>query len=338
MLYICLKENPIIDNQNFKINVPMSTFTMDIVDTKIKFVIEIRNTNISDIELDKTRREKIKYLKSLGFNVLELNTDDILDDVKEAVRKVYIALKSNKTTKEKDITEQEQENIIQQELEELNTQFEEYFSKINLASFKSDYTSFNGICLTDTFQLYEDVEQEKTIKSDTNLLKKVENAENFLKENTERIKNQKKSPITIIIGNPPYSATQKSANDDAQNQSYPKLDGKITDTYAKYSVATSKNKLYDSYIKAFRWATDRINERDGGVIGFITNSGWLDTGSADGFRKCLEEDFSKIYIVDLKGGIRGKNGELAKKEGQNVFDIMTGVAIVILVKKPNKGK
>ena len=187
---------------------------------------------------------------------------------------------------------------------------------------EEEYKPFNGICLTDTFQLGEET-----------------NAENIFSEvfphNSKRVQEQKKKPITIIIGNPPYSAKQKNANDDAQNQFYPTLERRIADTYALKSTATNKTSLYDSYIKAFRWATDRISDKDGGVIGFITNSGWLDGNSFDGFRKTLEHEFSSIYVFNLRGAIRGKSREAAKREGQNVFDIMTGVAIVLLVKSPS---
>ncbi|MBO4956510.1 MAG: DEAD/DEAH box helicase, partial [Rickettsiales bacterium] len=184
------------------------------------------------------------------------------------------------------------------------------------------YISFNGLCLTDTFQMYE-TEEEHNTKEDMDFLNDI--------GNTERIIRQKKQPINIIISNPPYSAGQKSANDNNQNQHYEKLEKKIADTYVKYSKA-QKSSMYDSYIKSFRWASDRINKETGGIIGFITNSGWLDSGSADGFRCCLTKEFDSIYVIDLKGNIRKFN----KTEGENVFDIMVGVAITILVKKPEK--
>ena len=195
-----------------------------------------------------------------------------------------------------------------------------------------NYKSFEGVCLTDTFQLYEDAVIEEENK---NMLFETDTeGEKMILENSERIKRQKKSPIKIIISNPPYSVGQKSANDNNQNQHYEKLEEKIKNTYVKYSKA-QKSSMYDSYIKAFRWASDRIDANAGGIIGFITNSGWIDSGGADGFRYCLKKDFSNIYIFDLKGAIRGKSGEAVKKEGQNIFNIMTGVAITILVKNPN---
>ena len=201
----------------------------------------------------------------------------------------------------------------------------------------SGYKTFEGICLTDTFQLYEDMEQENIINNTDNLMKDVENTELSIIENSERINKQKKAKITIVIGNPPYSASQKSANDDNQNQHYPKLDKKIADTYVKNSTA-QKTKSYDSYIRAFRWASDRIDKKNGGIIGFVTNSGWIDSNSADGFRHCLENEFSDIYVFDLRGSIRGKSGELQKREGGNIFEKQIGVAITILVKKPDNAK
>lgn len=186
---------------------------------------------------------------------------------------------------------------------------------------KAKYYPFEGIVLTDTFQLGESDGDDKMFSE-------------MFPQNSERVAKQKKAPLRVIIGNPPYSVGQKSANDNAQNQGYPKLDSKIANTYSKESNATSVKALYDPYIKAFRWATDKL-DKEGGVIGFITNSGWIEKGGADGMRKCFEDEFSSIYILNLRGAIKGRSGESAKREGQNVFDIMTGVAITILVKKPN---
>ena len=183
---------------------------------------------------------------------------------------------------------------------------------------EEEYRSFEGMVLTDTFQLYE---QERDMIAD------------LLPDNSERRTRQKESEITVIIGNPPYSAKQGAATDKAANLKYPNLDERIKSTYAKTSSANLKASLYDSYIRAFRWASDRIG--DEGVIGFVTNAGWIDGNAASGFRKCLAEEFNKIYVFNLRGGIRGLSGDLAKKEGGNVFDIMTGVVMVILVKNKN---
>lgn len=183
------------------------------------------------------------------------------------------------------------------------------------------YKAFEGICLTDTFQLGESADGEKLFSE-------------MFPQNSKRVQRQQKAPLKIIMGNPPYSIGQKSANDNAQNQSYSKLDSRIADTYAQMSSAGLNKSLYDAYIKAFRWSTDRLDD-SGGIISFITNSSWLVKPSMDGFRKALQKEFSSIYIFDLRGAIKGKSGETAKREGQNVFDIMTGVSVTVLVKKPD---
>ena len=186
----------------------------------------------------------------------------------------------------------------------------------------SDYQPFNGICLTDTFQLGETRESEELISE-------------VFPQNSKRVRAQRKAPLRVIMGNPPYSVGQKSANDNAQNLSYPTLDKRIAETYAKHTNATNKNSLYDSYIKAFRWSADRLDEKQGGIIAFISNNNLIHKDTMSGFRKCLVDEFSSVYVFDLKGAIRGKAGLEAKKEGGNVFDIMTGVSINILVTKPN---
>lgn len=184
------------------------------------------------------------------------------------------------------------------------------------------YTPFNGICLTDTFQLGE--------TDDVNWLYAP-----ALPQNSERVQAQQNAPIQVIIGNPPYSVGQKSANDDAQNQSYPRLEQRIADTYAKQSDKTNKNALYDSYIKAFRWASDRLDKQHGGIIAFVSNGYWLDGNAMDGFRKCLEAEFSAIYVFNLRGNCR-TSGEVRRKESGNVFGLgsRTPIAITVLVKKP----
>lgn len=189
------------------------------------------------------------------------------------------------------------------------------------------YTPFNGICLTDTFQLGE--------TDDTNRLYTP-----ALQQNSERVQAQQKSPIQVIIGNPPYSVGQKSANDDAQNQSYPRLEQRIASTYAAGSTATNKNVLYDSYIKAFRWASDRLDKQQGGIIAFITNAGWIDGNAMAGLRKCLEDEFSAAYVFNLRGNQR-TSGETSRREGGKIFGSgsRTPIAITVLVKKPgHQGK
>ena len=161
-----------------------------------------------------------------------------------------------------------------------------------------------------------------------------------LGENNARLAELNQQDIRVIVGNPPYSVGQDNANDDNQNERYEELDGRIAATYAARTEATLKNSLYDSYIRAYRWASDRIGKK--GIIGFVTNAGWIDSNSADGMRKCLTEEFNAIYIYHLKGNARTQ-GELRRKEKDNVFGegSRAPVAIVFLIKNPKateKGK
>jgi predicted helicase len=187
---------------------------------------------------------------------------------------------------------------------------------------ETDYEPFEGIVLTDTFQLGETDESEKLFSE-------------MFPQNSARVERQKKAPLRVIMGNPPYSVGQKSANDNAQNQKYEKLDSRIAATYATATNATNKNSLYDSYIKAFRWSTDRLDPVHGGVIAFVSNGAWLDGNSADGFRKVIEKEFSSIWVFNLRGNQR-TSGELSRREGGKIFGSgsRTPISVTFLVKNP----
>ena len=202
-----------------------------------------------------------------------------------------------------------------------------YIADVNIESVfqevcpQSEYLPYNGICLTDTFQLGEN--------SDDDIFK------HFFRQNSEAVEAQRRTPIRVIIGNPPYSVGQKSANDNAQNQKYPILDQRIAETYVAASTATLTNSLYDSYIRAYRWATDRLSPEEGSVIAFISNGAWIDGNSHDGFRASLEKEFDKIYVFNLRGNQR-TSGELSRKEGGKIFGSgsRTPIAITLLVRYP----
>lgn len=183
----------------------------------------------------------------------------------------------------------------------------------------ASYEPFKGILLTDTFQMYE---QERDMVA------------NLLPDNSERRTKQKALDIRVIIGNPPYSAGQGSANDNAANIAYSSLDAAIRDSYAAHSSASLKTALYDSYIRAIRWASDRIG--DAGVMAYVTNAGWIDGNATDGLRKCLAEEFSDLYVFHLRGNAR-TSGEQRRKEKGNVFGegTRTPVAIYVFVKNPD---
>ena len=205
-----------------------------------------------------------------------------------------------------------------------------YIADVNIESVFHDimkpehYENYDGICLTDTFQLNE--------HGDNDIFSQL------FPENSERLKKQKNAPVRVIIGNPPYSIGQKSANDNAQNLNYPNLEKRIAETYTKYSSAGLSKSTYDSFVKAFRWASDRVEQiKDGGVIAFISNGTWLDGTSNDGMRKCLQDEFTSIYVLNLRGNQR-TSGELSRKEGGKIFGSgsRTPITITFLVKNPIK--
>ena len=204
-----------------------------------------------------------------------------------------------------------------------------YIADVNIESVFHDimhpdkYEMYDGICLTDTFQLNE--------HGDNDIFSQL------FPENSERVLKQKKAPVRVIIGNPPYSVGQKTADDKATNLKYPKLDKRIENTYASYTNAMKKS-LYDSYIKSFRWASDRIaQEKEGGIVAYISNGTWIDGNAQDGMRKCLEDEFTSIYVLNLRGNQR-TSGELSRKEGGKIFGSgsRTPIAITFLVKNPAK--
>lgn len=186
------------------------------------------------------------------------------------------------------------------------------------------YEPFEGIVLTDTFQLGETDESQKLFSE-------------MFPQNSERVVKQKKAPLRVIIGNPPYSIGQKTESDNAKNQTYPKLDAAVSKAYVETSKTTMNKSVYDPYIKAFRWSTDRLDPKNGGVIGFVTNGNWLEGKSQDGFRKSIEKEFSSIWVFNLRGDARTQ-GEQRRKEAGNVFGegTRTPVAITLLIKKPKQ--
>ena len=178
------------------------------------------------------------------------------------------------------------------------------------------YVPFKGIVLTDTFESTE----EQPVLDDK-----------LFGENNARLKEQQKEPITVIIGNPPYSAGQKNQNDNNANLHYKNLEKNISQTYVANSMSGLSMSIYDSYVKAFRWATDRL--KDKGIIGFVTNGGYIDSNSADGLRASLYKEFNYLYIFNLRGNARTQ-GEQRRKEKDNIFGqgTRTPIAISILVK------
>ena len=195
----------------------------------------------------------------------------------------------------------------------VNTEYA-YHSRVG-----GSYERFPGAVLTDTFQMGEDGDRL--------------DVEMFV-DNSERVLEQEDLDIEVIVGNPPYSAGQKNANDNNANESYPSLDKEIATTYLAESTARSSAKVYDSYIRAFRWASDRIGQS--GVVCFVSGAGWLSGVAMDGFRKSLAQEFNSVYILNLRGHKEFRR--LTKKqladEGDNIFGSAstTPIAITMLVR------
>ncbi len=182
----------------------------------------------------------------------------------------------------------------------------EYYSRIG------EYQPFEGICFTDTLELAEG--QQLSL---------------FVEENTERIQREKDAQIMVVVGNPPYNMGQKNESDNNKNRPYPVIDQRINKSYAKDSKATLNNKLYDAYVRFFRWAIDRLQGRDG-IVCFVSNNSFVDQLAFDGMRKHLLQDFTHLYHLDLHGNVR-RNPKLSGTT-HNVFGIQVGVGITVAVR------
>ena len=200
-----------------------------------------------------------------------------------------------------------------------------YIAAVNIemaySEIAGEHRPFEGIVLTDTFQASEATDQRDTT---------------FFPRNNARIERQLELDIRVIISNPPWSSGQSSYEDDNANQRYPTLDDKIARSYIALSGSKGlKSSLYDSYVRAIRWASDRVQAGDGGVVGFVTNSGFLDGKSSDGFRNTLAREFHEVYVYDLRGNQR-TSGEISRREGGKVFGSgsRAGVGVLLLVKRP----
>jgi predicted helicase len=182
-----------------------------------------------------------------------------------------------------------------------------------------EYQAFPGICLVDTFELAEGGQAALGFMNE---------------ENAQRVKRQKESPIFVIIGNPPYNAGQVNESDNNKNRKYPVIDGRVSETYGRDSQAKLLRKLQDPYVKAIRWATDRIGME--GIVCLVTNGSFIDDHSLDGVRASLESEFDHVYVLDLGGNVR-KNPKLSGTT-HNVFGIQVGVSINVFLRKVGGSK
>ena len=206
-----------------------------------------------------------------------------------------------------------------------------YIANLNIEyTFKEltgDYLGFPNLCFVDTL----DNMDWKGASGATVQRQTMMNLGGVSEENWIRVQEQNEKPISVIIGNPPYNANQQNENDNNKNRAYPQIDRRIRETYIKESTA-QKTKQYDMYKRFIRWASDRLE--DDGIVGFVSNSAFLDARQDDGFRKVVADEFNELWAVDLKGNAR-TSGERRRQEGGNVFDdkIRVGVAIYFLVRR-----
>jgi predicted helicase len=195
-------------------------------------------------------------------------------------------------------------------------------------AFGGEYRPFTGIVWTDTFQM---TENEQALDTDDGAQLKILELNGSV--NSERAIRQMREPIRVIVGNPPYSAGQESADDNNQNLKYPGLDARIALSYAALSTAKLKRGLYDSYIRAIRWSSDRIGSN--GVIALVTNASFIDSNVTDGVRAALTDEFSSIWVLNARGNARTA-GEQRQKEKGNLFGAgsRSPIALTLLVKDP----
>ena len=263
----------------------------------------IVNFMVRSVE-DILQKEFGKSLSSPDVHILDpfVGTGNFIVHIMQAIKKTALAQKYHNELHCNEVM------LLPYYIASMNIEHEFYERTGN-------YETFEGICLVDTFELAE----AKQISF-------------FSTENTARVERQKRSPIKVVIGNPPYNLRQLNENDDNKNRKYKVMDKRVTDTYAKDSKASNKNALSDPYVKAIRWASDRIGAE--GIVAFVSNNSFLEQIAFDGMRKHLESDFDSIYVLDLGGNVR-KNPKLSGTT-HNVFGIQVGVSVNLFVRTTDR--
>jgi predicted helicase len=277
-------------------------FSVKVADTHgiVYTPVSIVNFMVRSVE-DILQKEFGKTLSSPDVHILDpfVGTGNFIVHIMQAIKKTALAQKYHSELHCNEVM------LLPYYIASMNIEHEFYERTGN-------YETFEGICLVDTFELAE-----------------AQQISFFSTENTARVERQKRAPIRVIIGNPPYNMGQLNENDDNKNRKYRVLDKRVSDTYARASKASLVNKLSDPYVKAIRWASDRIG--DDGIVALVTNNSFLEQIAFDGMRKHLAQDFSTIYILDLGGNVR-KNAKLSGST-HNVFGIQIGVSINLLVRR-----
>ena len=272
-----------------------------IVDFMVRSVDQILKTEFGDVNEGRAATRAAPTISDRDVHIIDpfVGTGNFIVRVMREIRKTDLA---KKYTTELHCNEM---MLLPYYIASMNIEHEFYEAT-------GRYQPFKGICLVDTFELAEDSHYYESSL--------------FTEENTRRVEEQKNTPMFVIIGNPPYNVGQVNENDNNKNRKYPTMDARVAETYAKDSTATNKNALADPYVKAIRWASDRIGEE--GVVAFVTNNSFLDGVAFDGMRKRLADDFDAIYILDLGGNAR----KGLKVSEANVFGIRVGVSINLFVK------
>jgi predicted helicase len=277
-------------------------FSVKVADTHgiVYTPVSIVNFMVRSVE-DILQREFGKSLSSPDVHILDpfVGTGNFIVHIMQEIKKTALAKKYHDELHCNEVM------LLPYYIASMNIEHEFY-------DLTGSYETFEGICLVDTFELAES--QQISF---------------FSTENTARVERQKRAPIRVVIGNPPYNAWQLNENDNNKNRKYKEMDKQVSGTYAKDSRATNKNALSDPYVKAFRWASNRIG--DEGIVAFISNNSFIESLAFDGLRQHLEQDFDEIYVLDLGGNVR-KNPKLSGTT-HNVFGIQVGVSINIFVRK-----
>ena len=272
-----------------------------IVDFMVKSVDQILKTEFGNVNGGRAATRAAPTISSRDVHIIDpfVGTGNFIVRVMREIRKTDLAKKYTTELHCNEVM------LLPYYIASMNIEHEFYEAT-------GRYQPFKGICLVDTFELAEDSHYYE--------------ASLFTEENTRRVEDQKNTPMFVVIGNPPYNVGQVNENDNNKNRKYPTMDARVAETYAKDSTATNKNALADPYVKAIRWASDRIGEE--GVVAFVTNNSFLDGVAFDGMRKRLADDFDAIYILDLGGNAR----KGLKVSDANVFGIRVGVSINLFVK------
>lgn len=282
-------------------------FSVKVADTHgiVYTPVSIVNFMVRSVE-EILRNEFGKSLSSSDVHILDpfVGTGNFIVHMMQAIRRTALTQKYHKELHCNEVM------LLPYYIASLNIEHEFY-------DLTGSYEVFEGICLVDTFELAEGSQAALSFMT---------------AENTARVERQKRSPIKVIIGNPPYNVGQLNENDNNKNRKYKAIDKRVHETYVSESKAQNNRALSDPYVKAIRWASDRIE--DEGIVALVTNNSFVNDFAFDGMRKHLAADYDLIYVLDLGGNVR-RNPKLSGTT-HNVFGIQVGVSVSLLVRRAGK--